>query len=86
MVRESRKILLPVEFIETPTFVRATRDLLDEEAVRGLQSFLLDNPEAGDLISGAGGIRKIRWAAKDKGKRSGARVITTSFVPETRLT
>lgn len=64
-----------MEFIETPTFARATKDLLDEDAIRELQMFLLQNPEAGDLISGAGGVRKMRWAAQDKGKRAGARVI-----------
>jgi hypothetical protein len=64
-----------VEFIETPAFARTTKDLLNEEAIRELQSFLLQNPEAGDLISGAGGVRKIRWAAQNKGKRAGARVI-----------
>lgn len=64
-----------MEFIETPAFARTTKDLLNEEAIRELQSFLLQNPEAGDLISGAGGVRKIRWAAQNKGKRAGARVI-----------
>jgi hypothetical protein len=73
-----------VEFIETPTFSRASKDLLDEDAIRALQSFLLQNPEAGDLISGAGGVRKIRWAAHNKGKRSGARIIY--YFVQTRAT
>ena len=40
-----------------------------------MQNELAANPEAGDVIAGLGGLRKVRWAAKGKGKRSGARII-----------
>jgi hypothetical protein len=40
-----------------------------------LIGFLAFNPEAGDVIQGTGGIRKVRWAAAGKGKRGGLRVI-----------
>lgn len=33
------------------------------------------NPDAGDLIPGAAGVRKVRWAVDGKGKRGGLRVI-----------
>ena len=33
------------------------------------------NPTAGDLVQGAGGVRKFRWALGGRGKRGGARVI-----------
>ncbi len=33
------------------------------------------NPKQGDVIQGTGGLRKIRVASKNKGKRGGARVI-----------
>jgi hypothetical protein len=36
---------------------------------------LLANPEAGDLMAGTGGIRKLRWGARGRGKRGGVRVI-----------
>jgi hypothetical protein len=40
-----------------------------------LQDFLLEQPLSGDVISGTGGLRKLRWGAKGKGKRSGIRTI-----------
>ena len=40
-----------------------------------LQAYLAENPSAGDVIQGTGGLRKLRWAAKGKGKRGGVRVI-----------
>ena len=39
------------------------------------QHFLAARPEAGDIIPGLGGLRKVRWNAKGRGKRGGARVI-----------
>jgi hypothetical protein len=49
--------------------------LLDDERFE-LVSFLALNPTAGDLIPGAGGARKLRWATSGRGKSGGARVIT----------
>lgn len=37
--------------------------------------YLAQNPEAGDLIPGTGGVRKLRWGLEGRGKRGGARVI-----------
>src|ERR1035437_8607549 len=37
--------------------------------------YLADNPTAGDLIPGTGGVRKLRWALEGRGKRGGARVV-----------
>jgi hypothetical protein len=62
-------------FVELPAFIRATRELFNDEDIRALQNALLAHPDVGDLIFGAGGVRKMRWAAKGKGKRSGARII-----------
>lgn len=33
------------------------------------------HPDAGDVIRGGGGLRKMRWAAMGEGKRGGVRVI-----------
>jgi len=64
-------------FIELPAFARHRAEFLDDEAFRALQNALLENPEAGDVIQGTGGLRKIRHAdpRRGKGKRSGLRVI-----------
>jgi hypothetical protein len=64
-----------MEFIETPVFTRQILELLTDDEYRGLQLSLWERPDQGDLIKGGGGIRKIRVAAKDKGKSGGIRVI-----------
>lgn len=61
--------------VETPEFVAATRSLMDEQERSALVDHLAYNPEAGDLIVGTGGVRKLRWALQGVGKRGGARVI-----------
>lgn len=48
--------------------------MVDEE-YRLLQHYLTEIPDAGDLIQGGGGIRKIRWKLGDRGKRGGVRII-----------
>jgi len=60
---------------ETPLFTKQITDLLDDDSYAELQTQLMMNPEAGDLIPGTGGIRKIRWATEGRGKRGGIRVI-----------
>jgi hypothetical protein len=64
-------------FIELPPFERFRTSYLDDEAFRNLQQELLANPQAGDVIKGTGGLRKMRFADKGrgKGKRGGVRVI-----------
>lgn len=49
--------------------------LLDDVDYTALQHALFQNPSLGDIIIGSGGIRKLRWAAKGRGKSGGARVI-----------
>ena len=64
-------------FVELPPFERYRADYLDDDAFLRLQQLLMLNPEAGALIPGAGGLRKLRFAdeRRGKGKRSGLRVI-----------
>ena len=64
-------------FIELPAFERTRKDYLDDEAYRLLQLELMDNPSAGTVIEGTGGLRKLRQAdpRRGKGKRGGLRVI-----------
>jgi hypothetical protein len=61
--------------LETPTFTRLVTSAMSDEEYRALQMELARDPMAGDLIRGSGGIRKLRWAAEGRGKRSGFRVI-----------
>ncbi len=62
-------------FIELPVFTRVTAGLFDDEALRRIQEMLLVDPEAGGVISGGGGLRKLRVPLPGRGKRGGARVI-----------
>lgn len=61
--------------VELPEFIRKSQGLFSEEEKRSLINYLASHPQAGDLIQGTGGIRKLRWAAQGKGKSGGARVI-----------
>ena len=62
-------------FIETKLFTRLVTEFLADEEYSRLQEVLIRDPEAGDLISGSGGVRKVRWGVKGRGKRGGIRVI-----------
>lgn len=62
-------------FIETSTFTRLIEIYLTDDEYLGLQSFLLKYPDAGKIVQGSGGVRKIRWAITGKGKSGGIRVI-----------
>lgn len=61
---------------ELPIFQDLVVGRLSERSLTALIDFLAEHPDAGDLIPGAGGARKIRWAGSGRGKRGGARVIT----------
>jgi hypothetical protein len=61
--------------IETPTFTADAKDLLSEEDRGALCAWLAARPEAGDVIPGSGGCRKVRWRRKGTGKSGGVRVI-----------
>ena len=72
-----------VEFFEAPAFTRHMGAYLDDAGMRALQLFLIDHPEAGKVMPGTGGFRKLRWGdeTRGKGKRGGLRVIYY-FLPE----
>jgi len=61
--------------IETSVFTRLIQELMDDESYRELQEALVLKPDAGDLIPGSGGLRKVRWKVEGKGKRGGVRII-----------
>jgi len=60
---------------ETPTFTRQADKLFSQDEKRELINFLAENPRAGNLIPGTGGVRKLRFATSGQGKRGGVRVI-----------
>ncbi len=64
-----------MEFIETAVFTRQVTALMSDDEYRELQTALLEDPEAGDLIKGGGGIRKFRFGIGGRGKSGGVRTI-----------
>lgn len=64
-----------MEFIETHHFADRLRYCLSESDYHALQNHLLARPDAGQIIPGARGLRKIRWYVRGRGKRGGCRVI-----------
>jgi hypothetical protein len=64
-------------FKEMPSFERVRDGYLDDDDFRDLQNILLKNPEAGVVIEGTGGLRKLRYLdrRRGKGRRGGMRVI-----------
>ncbi|HBM3285975.1 TPA: type II toxin-antitoxin system RelE/ParE family toxin [Klebsiella michiganensis] len=62
-------------FIELQGFSKRRQALLPDDEFRAFQEILINDPEAGDTISGTGGFRKIRWSRPGTGKRGGVRVI-----------
>lgn len=64
-------------FVELPAFSRYRSDYLDDDSFRALQSELMAQPEKGEVIEGAGGLRKLRRPdpRRGKGKRGGLRLI-----------
>jgi len=62
-------------FIETSAFTKRVTGYLTDDEYLGLQMFLLERPDAGQIVRGAGGVRKLRWAMTGRGKSGGLRVI-----------
>jgi hypothetical protein len=76
-----------VEFVEAPIFTHLLPDFLTDDQYRELQHYLRSNPEAGDVVPGTGGFRKLRWADKrrGKGKRGGLRIIYYYFAADSQI-
>jgi len=69
-------------FIETKLFTRLVSEYLSDDEYADLQTTLINNPEAGAIIPGSGGVRKLRWGSAGRGKRSGIRIIYYAKVSE----
>ena len=74
-----------VVFVETPVFYRRVQRYMDDDEYAELQMFLAARPEAGSIIKGSGGMRKLRWAGSGRGKRGGLRVIYYWWVAKDRI-
>jgi len=61
--------------IETPTFVRLASECWSDEDRLSFITFIAGNPDAGNVVPGSGGVRKVRWGIAGRGKRGGVRVI-----------
>jgi hypothetical protein len=64
-----------IEFVETSQFTKLIERYLNDDEYAELQQYLNKNPEAGVVVPGSGGVRKLRWQVRNKGKRGGLRVI-----------
>ncbi len=62
-------------FIETTIFTKLVQVLLTDDEYRALQTALTLQPDLGAVIPSSGGLRKVRWSMRTKGKRGGVRVI-----------
>ena len=58
-------------FVELTPFVAFRDEHWTDEDLRALQNFLVVSPDAGDLIRGAAGLRKLRWAVQGSGAERG---------------
>jgi hypothetical protein len=57
-----------MEIIETVVFTKAIVKLMPDDEYKMLQHYLVCRPDAGVLIVGGGGLRKIRWSVPGRGK------------------
>ena len=62
-------------FVESPLFSKQVYDYLDDEEYAAFQVYLASTPDAGDIVRESGGIRKVRWRRKGRGKSGGVRIL-----------
>jgi len=71
--------------VETPTFVHQSEAYWEDEERDEFVGWIAQHHDAGDVIPGSGGCRKVRWGAKGKGRRGGVRVIYYNMLEDGRL-
>ncbi len=75
-MRYANGVLFPLsEVIETKAFSRRIDDLLGPDDRDDLYWYLACTPDAGRVIPGSAGLRKLKWKAEGRGKRGGVRII-----------
>jgi len=80
-------MMVSLEFVEAPIFTELLPRYLSDDEYRELQLHLARNPEAGPVIRGTGGFRKVRWAdrRRGQGRRGGLRVIDYHFAEDMQV-
>ena len=81
------RIVSSMVFIEAPAFTRHLGEYLSDDQFAAFQRMLLAEPDAGNVIQGTGGFRKVRWSdpGRGKGKRGGLRVIYYWFEADQQI-
>ena len=69
------RIIVFMLFIETSTFTKLLPAYLSDEEYRAFQTYFMQKLDAGNIVKGSGGVRKVRWALEGKGKSGGVRII-----------
>jgi mRNA-degrading endonuclease RelE of RelBE toxin-antitoxin system len=64
-----------MEIAETSIFTKEITRILTDDEYKKLQNFLIAQPQSGAVIKGSGGLRKVRWKVKGRGKSGGIRTI-----------
>ena len=64
-----------MEIAETSIFTKEITRILTDDEYKELQNFLISLPKSGAIIKGSGGLRKVRWKMKGRGKSGGIRTI-----------
>src|SRR5580704_5772096 len=68
--------------IETPAFLASAADeRIGEDERAAIVSYMAANPDAGEIMPGTGGARKVRFAGRGKGKSGGYRVYAADDIP-----
>jgi hypothetical protein len=57
-----------ITVLQLPKFKAEATEVIGADGIEALAIYMSDHPDAGDVIPGSGGVRKMRWAAKGKGK------------------
>jgi len=69
------------EFVRMTAFEKQCNNIgLNEENIQEIENIIIENPTAGDVIEGTGGMRKLRYALQNKGKSGGARIIYINYL------
>ena len=72
-------------FVYTTEFDRMAEGILSDDELRLVEQQLLANPQAGAVVAGTGGVRKLRVALPGRGKRGSARIIYLYMAPDARI-